>query len=333
MFSPVRTSSLIRAGINASRVRFTGARRPLAARIQVTRRCPLDCEYCHPPPESDAEMTARQILGVMEQLRALGCLRISFSGGEPMVRREIDFLVDGCAALGMAPEMNSSGMGFAPRVHQMRNLKLLKLSLDGPEKIHDRVRGRAGAYREVRRALQAATEAGIRTVLVCTITRHNVGELDHVLHLARRHGAFAAFQPIKPYYRGQEDVDHLLPEPGQMQEALQRLQRWQQEADGAVLRNSSASFDHMAHWPRYGPLKCWAGRIFCIVGTDGTLYPCDRSRIDAPLPSCLKMGVARALQLLPDPRCDGCGFCGALELNFAMAMDLRVASTISRLVL
>lgn len=277
-------------------------------------------------------MSTRQILRVLRELSSIGCLRVSFSGGEPTLRDDIGWLVDGCAALGMVPEMNSSGHGVADRIGELGGLRLLKLSLDGPEEIHDEVRGRKGSYVEVMEALRAARGAGIRTVLVTTITSRNVGQLDHVLELARDAGVFAAFQPIKPYYKGAVDIEDLLPDPGDMRRAVEGLVAARRDGYAHTLRNSPAGLEHLSDWPRYGELRCWAGRIFCIVGADGTLYPCDRTRIDDPLPSCTEEGLEKALERLPDPDCEGCGFCGALELNFAMALDWRVARTILKLV-
>jgi hypothetical protein len=50
------------------------------------------------------------------------------------------------------------------------------------------------------------------------------------------------------------------------------------------------------------------------------------------LPNVQEQGVARAMARLPEPDCDGCGFCGALELNLALDLDWRIAGTILRLV-
>ena len=332
MLRTVDGIDLCRAGASAFRVRFFGARIPLAARIQVTRRCTSRCVYCRLPDESGDPLGARQILSILDELASLGCLRVSLSGGEPMLRKDIGWIVDACAALGMVPEMNTSGYGMADRIDEVRRLGLVKISLDGPEEIHDAVRGRAGSYREVLAAARAARSAGIRIVLVATITRHNVDHLDHILETACDLGVLAAFQPVKPYYKGLADVDAILPEPGRMREAIDRLARACRGGQSARMRNSLRGLEHIRSWPEYGRLRCWAGRIFCIVGADGTLYPCDRTRIDTALPNCLDGGVGEALGRLPEPDCDGCGFCGALELNLAMAMDHRVASTISRLV-
>ena len=323
---------LIPAAGRALAVRVAGARAPLAARIQVTQRCAARCLYCKLPAEGDVPLSTGELERILAELAELGCLRISFSGGEPMLRQDIGALVDRCADLGMAPEMNASGAGFVERSTEVSRLRLLKLSLDGPPAVHDRQRGREGSHAEVLASARRAREMGIRVVLVTTITRHNVDRLDHVLEVARREGVLAAFQPLKPYYKGLRDVEELLPEPTEMTRAVQGLIEARRGAYRGTLRNSLPGLRHLSRWPDYGELRCWAGRIFCIVGADGTLYPCDRTRLTAPLPNVQEQGVARAMARLPEPDCDGCGFCGALELNLALDLDWRIAGTILRLV-
>lgn len=320
-----------RAARDALRVRFLGARIPLAARIQVIRNCPLNCTYCTPPAEDDVVMDGLQVEGLLTELADLGCLRVSFSGGEPMLRKDIGSLVSRCADLGMAPEMNSSGYGFAKRAREVRRLRLLKLSLDGPEEVHDAQRRKKGSYREVLQAIEAARSEAIRTVLVATITKQNVEHVDHVLELAREYGTFAAFQPVKPFYKGTCDVTDLLPDPDALRTAVRRLKQHKRSDNGRHMRQSIAALDHLDDWPEYRPLRCWAGRIFCIIGADGTLYPCDRTEIRQSLPNCVEGGLVSTLKGLPEPDCSGCGFCGAVELNLAMAFDWRIAGSLLRL--
>ena len=76
----------------------------------------------------------------------------------------------------------------------------------------------------------------------------------------------------------------------------------------------------------------WAGRIFCIIGTDGTLYPCDRISYGENLANCYKMGFRQAFSLMPAINCSGCGFCGVLELNFLMSLRLDALRSIFNVV-
>ncbi len=327
-----RSIQFFKAARNAARVRITGARLPAAIRIQVTSRCHLGCLYCTPPGGEGSDLSTGQLRQVLNEAAELGCLRVSFSGGEPMLRQDMGELVDHCADLGMVPEMNSSGLGIPGRMNELGRLELLKLSLDGPEDVHDNLCGQPGAYQQVLDALSAATARGIHTVLVTTITRQNVDCLDHVLDLARRHGVMAAFQPLKPNYKGFHGTGDLLPEPEDMLRAVDELRAARRDGGGANMRNSIPALDHIASWPNYSPMRCWAGRIFCVVGADGTLYPCDRTPMDAPLPNCLELGLRESLNRLPELSCDGCGFCGAMELNLALRPDPRIVGHLLRMI-
>ena len=319
-------------GLAAAKVRLLGQRVPLAARIQVAGACPCRCVYCEQPELDHGALSGAELLALLEELADLGCARVSFSGGEPMLRHDIGTLVDACAALGMAPEMNSCGVSFAEQAASVAKLRLLKLSLDGPPEVHDELCQREGSYRDVVASVQAAKDLGIRVVLVATITRRNVEHLDHVLERAEEWGVMAAFQPYKPYHPGGPTPTELLPEPGAMRAAIRRLLGAQRAGAAPHIRNSAVELRRLLCWPDYPPQRCWAGRIFCIIGVDGTLYPCDRTLIDTPLPSVRDGGLAQALARLSDVDCEGCGFCGAQELNLALSMDPRVLATLLRLV-
>jgi MoaA/NifB/PqqE/SkfB family radical SAM enzyme len=328
----MKPSRLVRAARDAVRIRFLGARIPLAARLQVTRACPSRCRYCHPPAQTRRALDVEQFERILVELADLGCLRVSFSGGEPMLHPAIGRLVRRCAELGMDPEMNSSGAGFVERAAAVGRLKLLKLSLDGPREVHDAQRGRAGSYDEVVRSARTAHAMGIRTVLVATVTSGNIDHVEHVVRIAREVGAFAAVQPLKPYYKGCADVESLVADGTAIRKTFSGIREAVQRGELRHLRNSVVGLRHIERWPDLDEIRCWAGRIFCVVGTDGTLYPCDRTRIDVPLPNAADLGLRAAIERLPDPDCAGCGFCGALELNLLMSLDLRILWNVLRLV-
>lgn len=322
---------LLSAAWGAARVRVLGERVPLAARIQVTNRCSLDCRYCTLPDEKNREMSTGQIEAILADLARLSCQRVSFSGGEPLLRPDIARLVDRCAELGISPEMNSCGVGFARQAAGLSRLKLLKLSLDGPEAVHDDLARRPGSFAEVMEAVAAARQQGIRTVLTTTITALNIAHLPEVLAIARVQDVMVAFQPLKIFYKGTTAGTDLLPEPEEMRRAVAWLLEAHRGGLGRHMRNSEVGLRHLERWPEYSQVRCWAGRIFCIIGADGSLYPCDRTELPGEAPSCLALGVEEALRRLPEPDCAGCGFCGALELNLALALEPRIAGQLLRL--
>jgi pyrroloquinoline quinone biosynthesis protein E len=65
---------------------------------ELTYACPLQCPYCSNPlqlPTSrKQELSTEQWISVMQQARQLGAVQIGFSGGEPLVRPDLEVLVE-----------------------------------------------------------------------------------------------------------------------------------------------------------------------------------------------------------------------------------------------
>jgi MoaA/NifB/PqqE/SkfB family radical SAM enzyme len=267
-----------------------------------------------------------QIVSLLDEMAKMGVRTISFSGGEPMLRPDIGAILEETAKRGISTEMNSTGARISERMDALRHLDFLKISLDGPEAIHDAVRGK-NAYKMAIAAAEAAKEKKLRFIFATTLTRFNIGEIDFLLETAKRFDTLVAFQPLKKLYRGVVDVSGLVPEEEDYKRAVRKL-IGEKKNGNPHLRNSLIGLRHIAHWPRYPKLKCWAGKIFCILNTDGTLMPCDRIAYTSPLPNCLQSGFAGAFSKLSEVACSGCGFCGVLELNFLMSFRLGTMGSV-----
>ncbi|OLB74279.1 MAG: pyrroloquinoline quinone biosynthesis protein PqqE [Actinobacteria bacterium 13_2_20CM_2_71_6] len=86
---------------------------PLGMLAEITYRCPLHCTYCSNPlnlAEYKDELSTDDWLRVLEEARALGVLQVHFSGGEPMLRRDLSTLVSRAHALGMYSNLVTSGI-------------------------------------------------------------------------------------------------------------------------------------------------------------------------------------------------------------------------------
>ena len=97
------------------------------------------------------------------------------------------------------------------------------------------------------------------------------------------------------------------------------------------MRNSLRSLRHIYNWPTYERLVCQAGKIFCMIGPTGVLTPCDRLEYNTPLPNCLELGFRVAFNKLPIIQCNGCGFCGSLELNYLASLRWDIVPTLNKI--
>jgi len=308
-------NTILSAGIFRKRV-------PLAIRWQLTNKCTSKCKYCKIWNSVSAELTTTQIFSLLNEVKEMGTQRISFSGGNPLLRKDIGAILEHCKRIGISTGMNSDGFLVPQKIKELATLDLLKLSLDGPEDIHDLTRGK-GSYKRVIEAAEVARDNHIKFTFATTLTRYNIRHLGFILKVAERFNTVVAFQPLKRLYRGVDDISSLYPSSSDFKHEIDRLIAVKRTGNRHI-RNSLVGLRHIYNWPRYENLKCGAGIIFCIIETNGEVKPCDRIKYAAKLPNCLEIGFKRAFDSLPDIRCNGCGFCGALELNYLLSFNLSI---------
>ncbi|MBI4846243.1 MAG: radical SAM protein [Candidatus Omnitrophica bacterium] len=303
---------------------------PLAVRWQLTNRCTLQCRYCRLWNTPAKELNVHDIIRGIDALARLGTKRISFSGGEALLRNDIEEILRYTVEKKIYPEMNTNGTLVKEKINVLKYVDFLKISLDGPEKVHDFLRGK-GSYLKVIEAADACMRHGINFGFATTLTKYNIDSVDEILKLARRYNTIVAFQPLKKLYRGFENISELMMEESYFKKAVDNL-LLEKASGNKNIRNSLLGLKHIYNWPRYNKLKCYAGKIFCIIDVNGDICPCDRISYNCSLPNITNMSIKNALSLLPEVYCDGCGFCGALELDYLMKLRLNVLLSIKKII-
>jgi len=328
----MKLKTKIELALTLAKAKFLGRRIPLAVRWQLTNRCPSRCLYCKLWQTSSTEMDTEQIFSVLDELADMGVKRISYSGGEPMLRNDIGEILDYTAGKGISVGINTNGFMVPEKINQLRSIDLLKISIDGPKEVDNKVRGHEDTYLWAISAADAALKQGIKFTFCTTLTKHNIGSLEFMVDLARRYNTMVAFQPLKTIYRGAKDIDSLYPAGEEWGKAMKELKRLKRKYPQNI-RNSNLLLEYISNWPKCKKTKCWAGKVFCIIDTNGDVVPCDR--VDYPagkIPNCLQIGFKEAFKRIPDVRCSGCGFCGAMELNYLLNLNWRGARAIGRVI-
>src|SRR2546429_8428569 len=86
--------------------------RPLALLAELTYRCPLKCPYCSNPLELDhyrRELDTATWQRVLAEAAALGVVQVHFSGGEPLVRRDLPELVQHARRQSLYTHLSTGG--------------------------------------------------------------------------------------------------------------------------------------------------------------------------------------------------------------------------------
>lgn len=172
-------------------------------RLSVTDRCDFRCVYCM--SEDMTFLPRQQILSLEELYRigrvlvSLGVTKIRITGGEPLIRQNIVWLVQQLAALDGLKELtlttNGSQLTRLAQPLKTAGLDRINISLDSlqPERFLQITR--TGQLSEVLAGIHAAQDAGFERIkLNCVILRgRNDDEILPLVDFARQHGLDLAF--------------------------------------------------------------------------------------------------------------------------------------------
>ena len=160
-------------------------------RISVTDKCNLRCKYCMPPqgilPVSHEEiLTLEEIFRLVSIMEQLGIRKVRLTGGEPMVRKNLPWLVEQIHGLPGIKEiaMTTNGTLFAPQaeVYRRAGLTAANISLDtlDPGRFRNITGGgrggNAAGVESVMHAIDAALEQQLRVKINCVPCREMNGE-------------------------------------------------------------------------------------------------------------------------------------------------------------
>lgn len=155
----------------------------------ITRKCNLKCHHCYAYKEGDysEELDLEQMYKAIHDLKKLQPYLIVYGGGEPFVRKDFfDILKETKRVLNCRIKVLTNGTMLTNEVaKKIKNyVDFIQISLDGIEEHHDILRGREGSFNKAIKAINVATEAGIKTGICMTINKYNIEDIDWVMKFA-----------------------------------------------------------------------------------------------------------------------------------------------------
>jgi len=260
---------------------------------EMTTACNLRCIHCHAAGGKPAanELTTEEAKRLLDQLALVPEFRMmAFTGGEPLVRRDLFELLAYSQALGFANTMATNATliddDVARRLRRF-GLTIAAVSLDGfTAEQHDMVRGVAGSFEAAVEGMRALRRAGIVLQINITAMEYNVEQLAELMRLVDELGTgILLMYQLVPVGRGR-DIRQAALDLG----ANERLIRFMAKAQ----RTTRAIMEPVAgpqYWPfllqragiSNGPLLrlaetvfhgCSAGRGFVYIKPNGDVWPC-----------------------------------------------------------
>jgi MoaA/NifB/PqqE/SkfB family radical SAM enzyme len=233
-----------------------------------------------------------------ESWRAGGVERVVLSGGEPLMHRDIWGLVAPLVEYGMGVTLVTTGLLLERHAAQVaRFVDDVVVSLDGPEEVHDQIRGVPGAYRKLGAGLAAVRRSGqprsLRMTARCTVQRANCAAIPETVLAARDLGldgiSFLAVDTTsEAFYRPggwdearQDDVAPGRRELSAFETRLAEVEALRGRLPDGFIAESPAKLARLAdHFRAYlgeadfPEARCNAPWVSAVVEPDGTVRPC-----------------------------------------------------------
>lgn len=189
----VEPGDLLRYGRHAASLpshllQFSVDKKPVVV-WNCTRRCNLRCVHCYSQSrdcEYSGEMTTGEGKRLIDSLAAFGAPVVLFSGGEPLLRRDLPELIRHATSCGLRAVISTNGTLITPEVAaelKEFNLSYVGVSLDGTREVNDRFRGIEGAYVQAMSGIRACRAAGLKVGLRFTINKRNASEVPAIFRI------------------------------------------------------------------------------------------------------------------------------------------------------
>ncbi|MBN1600713.1 MAG: radical SAM protein [Chitinispirillaceae bacterium] len=189
----VEPSDVLRYGCHSEKLpshmlQYSSDKKPVVV-WNVTRRCNLKCMHCYSESENleyDGELNKEESLRFLDSLADFKVPVVLFSGGEPLIRKDVFELISHARSKGMRAVVSTNGTLITQDVAlrlKDAGLSYVGVSLDGLRDRHDYFRGLKGAFDRSIEGIRACTKAGVKVGLRFTITRDNVEDIPGVFKL------------------------------------------------------------------------------------------------------------------------------------------------------
>ena len=135
------------------------------------------CFYCYAEDilnkQDVQEFSLEDLKDIIDQVYESGCRWINILGGEPLLRNDIEELIDYMKQKGMLVEMTTNGYFIKKRISALKKIDHLAISLDGNKESNDRARG-DDSFEKIVKGVECAVQNGIKVRIHATLSKRTM---------------------------------------------------------------------------------------------------------------------------------------------------------------
>ena len=253
-------------------------RRPTTLLAELTHRCPLHCPYCSNPIDlarSQAELSTSDWKRVFSEARALGALQLGLSGGEPLIRRDLEELVAHAHSLGFYQTLVTSAVGLTrERAEKLKaaGLEHVQISIqDSDKEVAEKIAG-TRSWDAKLQAAQWIKELDFAFTVNVVLHRANLDHLEELIDIAGALGADRIELANTQYYGWAVlNRESLMPTRAQIERSETIVDRAVEKYRGRM-QIIYVLPDYYSEFPK--PCQGGWGNFYLVVAPDGRTMPC-----------------------------------------------------------
>jgi pyrroloquinoline quinone biosynthesis protein E len=254
--------------------------KPYTLVAELSYQCPLHCPYCSNPVDIGgeryrAELETEHWTRVFREARALGVLQLALTGGEPMLRRDLDELVAAGREAGLYSTLVTAGTLLTrERAAALKDAGLdhVQVSIQSPHpEENDWIAGNRSFDKKIA-AARAARELGFPLTINCVLHRQNLDRIEEVLLLAEELGAQRVELANTQYYGwAVPNQQALMPTREQLERGEEAVRRFRERV-GPRITVLWVLPDYYEDLPK--PCMGGWGSSAIVIAPNGEALPC-----------------------------------------------------------
>lgn len=293
---------------------------PILCNYYVTYRCNASCSFCDIWERPSPYITLEQAKANLADLKKLGVKVVDFTGGEPLLHRQLDELLKECKRLRLLTTITTNGLLYPKYAHRLRGLvDMLHFSLDSPDRDeHDTSRG-VKCFDRVMESIKVAASLGERPDILFTVFESNIHQIERVWQeICKPHGLVLILNPVFEYNNVGSQLSP---------EALKQLRQWGKKSN--VYLNDAFIQLRLDGGNHIDSPVCLAGSTTIVISPENKLVlPCyhlglKEFPIDNQLYSLYLSEEVQKLAALEGrlPACEGCAINCYMQPSFAVTIN------------
>ena len=174
--------------------------------LEITGKCYHHCQHCYGSFPKEGELPKDKVMQIIDEAgEYFDC--IIFSGGEPFLHPDLIELIH--YAKDFVVFITTSGYSISrEHIEGLRGNVVLVFGLDGIGEVHDRYRGKTGAYQSLLKSLELTKE--LPKEIIVTLWRGVLPQIEDIIKLAEKYRALVHFNGLIPVGRAKNNREILL---------------------------------------------------------------------------------------------------------------------------